>query len=75
MSVDTNTEVQAIAVKLGDLIYDPIKSGTHGQRVVVEWRGHHGVRRRSYIAGVEESSRNPVTLAYDDADKVKVFRS
>lgn len=73
-NLETNTEVQAIAIKIGDLLYDPAKAGTHQSRVVVQWRGHHGIRRRSYIAGVEEVSGHPVQLAYDDGENVNVWR-
>lgn len=71
----TNVNIDAAELKVGDRLFDPAKSGTHQQRVVVQWTGHHDRRKRTYVAGVEEVSRNPVTLAYDDADKVKVFRA
>jgi hypothetical protein len=71
--IETNAEIPAIELAVGDLLFDPAKTGTHQQRVVVQWVGHHDRRNRTYVAGVEESSRNPVTLAYDDTDTVKVY--
>lgn len=75
MSAETNTELAAEELKVGDLLYDPAKSGTHGSRVHVEWVRSHSSRRRTYVAGFEERSKNPVQLAYDFIDKVKVFRT
>ena len=74
-NLDTNTETDAIDLQIGDKLFDPIKAGTHQSRVEVQWLGHHLGRRRTYVAGVEERSGNPVTLAYDNIDKVKVYRS
>jgi len=74
MSTDTNTSMTACELQAGDLLYDPVKAGTHGQRVLVQWIGRHARRKRTYVAGVEERSLDPVTLAYDDTDEVKVYR-
>lgn len=74
MSAETNTEFDAINLRVGDLLYDPAKSGTHGSRVKVEWVREYRGRRRTYVAGIEERSGNPVTLAYDNSDRVKVWR-
>lgn len=74
MSANTNTETEAAGLRIGDLLYDPAKSGTHGSRVDIEWMRPHLSRKRVYIAGVEERSKNPVQLAYDFTDIVKVFR-
>lgn len=74
VAVETNIELEAAQLQTGDLLYDPAKAGAHGQRVHVQWIGHHGARRRTYVAGIEERSQNPVQLAYDNTDKVKVYR-
>lgn len=71
---NTNLPLHATDVLVGDLLYDPAKTGTHSQRIEVQWIGHHDRRKRTYLAGLEETSRNPVTLAYDDADIVHVYR-
>ena len=73
-AVELNDEIQAIDLTVGDYLYDPAKSGTHGQRVIVQWTGLHRSRQRTYVAGLEETSRNPVQLAYDNHEKVKVYR-
>lgn len=73
-NVELNNEIPAADLVAGDYLYDPIKYGTHGQRVIVQWTGHHDRRRRTYVAGVEETSRSPVMLAYDDTDTVRVYR-
>lgn len=75
MASDTNTEIVAQELQIGDLLYDRLLSGTHGQRVKIEWLGKHRSRGRVYVAGVEENSGNPVQLAYDNSSDVKVFRS
>lgn len=72
---ETNAEVEAKELKIGDLLFDPAKTGTHQNRVEVQWIGRHVPRARIYVAGVEENSRNPVTLAYNAVETVKVFRS
>ena len=46
--------------------------GAHGQCVKVQWIGHHHRRKRTYVAGVEERSGEPITLAYDDDKEVTV---
>lgn len=74
MSAETNNELNADELKVGDLLYDPAKYGTHGQRIIVQWIGFHNTRNRTYVAGLEERSLNPVQLAYDNDDQVKVFR-
>jgi hypothetical protein len=74
MSAETNAEIPADELKVGDLLYDPAKYGTHGQRIEVQWTGHHSIRNRTYVAGIEELSHFPVQLAYGDEDEVKVFR-
>lgn len=72
---DTNLRTVACDVQVGDLLYDPVKGGTHGQRIIVEWTGRHQHRKRTYVAGVEERSGNPVQLAYDNGETVQVFRA
>jgi hypothetical protein len=74
MTIELNEKVPAIELVVGDYLYDPMKSGTHGERIIVEWTGHHGYRKRTYVAGLEEHTRNPVTLAYDDTDPVSIYR-
>lgn len=74
MSIETNTDLSAEELRVGDKLYDRLMSGAHGQRVEVEWIGRHKSRGRVYVAGIEERSRNPVTLAYDNGAKVKVYR-
>lgn len=74
MPHNTNTFTAAKDLRLGDKLFTPEYSGTHGQRVEVQWIGHHARRARTYVAGLEESSRNPVTLAYDDDKEVNVWR-
>lgn len=73
-TTETNASIAASALDVGDKLFDPTKAGTHAQRVEVQWLGHHRTRQRTYIAGVEEHSRNPVQLAYNDDDVVKIFR-
>lgn len=73
-TVITNTDLIAEDLQIGDKLYDRLLSGTHGQRVEVEWIGKHKLRGRIYVAGVEEQSRHPVQLAYDNGSKVKVWR-
>lgn len=73
-TTETNVETDAIDLQVGDKLFDPVKSGTHQSRVEVQWLGHHRGRRRTYVAGVEETSGNPVQLAYDNVEKVKVYR-
>ena len=58
-------EDPAVRLEAGMLLNDPSMLGAHGQRVKVQWVGHHDRRKRTYVAGVEERSRNPVTLAYE----------
>jgi hypothetical protein len=70
----TNADLVAKELVVGDLLYDPVKSGTHGSRVEVQWTGHYDRRQRTYVSGIEETSGNPVQLAYDDGEKVKVWR-
>ena len=74
MSTETNTEIKAETLQVGDLLYDRLLGGTHGSRVKVEWLGNHNRRRRTYVAGVEERSGDPVQLAYDNGAEVKVWR-
>lgn len=74
MNSNTNLEVKASELQVGDKLFDRLLAGTHGQRVEVQWVGHHERRGRTYVAGVEETSRNPVQLAYDDVAEVKIFR-
>ena len=71
---ELNAEVAAGELAIGDYLYDPIKSGTHNQRVYVQWTGRHQARKRMYVAGIEEHSLHPVTLAYDDIEIVKIYR-
>lgn len=71
---ELNDEVLAEDLKLDDFLYDPMLAGTHGQRIVVQWLGQHKGRGRTYVAGVEELSRHPVQLAYDNEAKVKIYR-
>lgn len=75
MASDTNTEIVAQKLQVGDLLFDRLLSGTHSQRVEVQWIGKYRSRGRVYVAGVEELSRNPVQLAYDNDADVRVFRS
>jgi hypothetical protein len=74
MASETNTEIVAQDLQVGDLLYDRLLSGTHGSRVNVQWVRAHSRRQRTYVAGVEENSGDPVQLAYDNIAKVKVFR-
>lgn len=71
MTTATDTKTPVTEIVVGDKIHDPAKTGTHGQWVEVEWVGHHRSRKRTYFAGVEELTRNPVTVAYDDTETVK----
>lgn len=71
----TGEEIPAAEIQTGYLLQDRTLAGTHGQRVEVQWVGHHNLRKRTYVAGVEELSRHPVQLAYDDAKKIQVWRS
>lgn len=72
--IETNTEVEAVDLVVGDKLFDPIKGGTHQSRIDVQWTGWHKSRQRVYVAGIEENSGHPVTLAYDKTEKVKVYR-
>lgn len=74
-NLETNVETDAIDLQIGDKLFDPAKTGTHQNRVEIQWVAQHRGRRRTYVAGIEEQSRNPVQLAYDNIDKVKVFRA
>lgn len=65
-------EVRADKLKVGDVIEDRTLAGIHGDKVNVQWVGHHDRRGRTYLAGVERSSLNPVQLAYDDDKLVTV---
>lgn len=69
------TQVPARELQVGWHLKDATLPGTHGQRIEIQWVGHHKARKRTYVAGVEELSRNPVQLAYDDDKTVKVWQS
>ena len=68
----SETKIRADQLQAGMLLNDPSMLGAHGQRVKVQWVGHHNRRKRTYVAGVEERSGDPITLAYDDDKEVTV---
>lgn len=74
MTIATAEVTRADQLQVGWFLEDRTLPGTHGDRVEIQWVGHHDRRNRTYIAGVEERSRNPVQLAYDDDKSVKVWR-
>ena len=73
--MSTEMKIPAVRLEAGMVLHDPTMLGTHGQDVKVQWVGHHDRRKRTYVAGVEERSRNPATLAYDDDKEVTVWSS
>ena len=66
-------QIRAAQLKVGDIIEDRSLAGIHGDKVEVQWVGHHDRRKRTYLAGVEQRSKNPGQLAYDDDKQVTVI--
>ena len=68
-------QIRADKLNVGDIIEDRSLAGIHGDKVEIQWVGHHNRRGRTYLAGVEQRSKNPVQLAYDDDKRVTVIGS
>ena len=44
----TESKIPAAELKVGMLLHDPSLYGTHGDRIEVQWTGHHDRRGRTY---------------------------
>ena len=60
-------------IQVGWLLKDRSLAGTHGQRIEVQWVNHYAARERTYVAGVEESSKAPVQLVFPFGKEVQVW--